>query len=826
MTLSELTTGKEAHITGITGNGAIRRRINEMGFIVGRKVKAIKAAPLKDPVEYEVMGYKLTIRQKDAGMITVEPAIGLSKDKQSYKYQNGLLEDSRYIKSPDEIFYSDSNTINVALVGNPNCGKTTIFNFATNSRERVANYSGVTVAAKEARFKIDGYNINVIDLPGTYSLSSYSPEEMFVTDYLLYNRPDLVINVLDSGNLERNLFLTTQLIDTGLKTIIALNMFDELQASKGDLDYLILGKLLGIPFIPTIGTKGKGLNELFKTVITVFKNQDESIRQIQIPYGKEIEEAIALIFDELLHIQNKIPTPNRFLALQLLEADPFILSAIPKENREKLFKLCRDNCDAIESILSHDINTEIVNFRYGFIQGALLETFIKKDDSKTTVSQKIDSVLTHKFWGLPVFFSIILFMFYCTFKLGEIPMTWMDNLIGWISGIVGNKLPESVFNNLLVDGIIGGVGGVIVFLPNIIILFFFISIMEDSGYMARTAFLMDKLMHKAGLHGKSFIPLLMGFGCNVPAILASRTIESKRDRLVTMFITPFMSCSARLPVYVLFISAFFPLFESLILFLIYAIGILAALVTAIILNKTIFRKTESPFVMELPPYRLPTFKAVSKHTWFKTTHFLKKMGTVILMASIVIWALGYFPQDDLIIAKYDNEIEKQQESLTQFKNGNITDIVAIENRISQLEILKHSELLEQSYISRIGKTIQPFFAPLGFDWKMSVSILTGIMAKEVVVSSMGILYHVGSDLDEKSDSLINKLRLSRQSNNTHLITYFGFLVFTLLYFPCMGTLIAIKKETAKYKWTVFSALYPFLFAWIITFIIYQSGSWF
>ncbi|MFW5835409.1 MAG: ferrous iron transport protein B [bacterium] len=803
MNLSELITGQEAYITGVNGNNGIKKRLNELGFISGQKIKAIKAAPLKDPVEYEIMGYKLTIRKSEAATISIDSSAPAAMVP-AQKRMQGRRRHTHGGRERNNAHKKHSKTINVALIGNPNCGKTTIFNFATSSRERVANYSGVTVAAKEGRLNIKGYRINLIDLPGTYSISAYSPEEMFVTDYLLNNHPDLVLNVVDAGNLERNLFLTTQLIDTGLKTVVALNMYDELTGSKGRLDHEGLGRMLGIPFIPTVGSKGEGFRELFRTIINVHEGRDNIIRQVRMPFGPEIDDAIEemmkLIHDEYgenHHI-------NKLTIIRMLENESPAYLSVPGNIRDKLKVLADRHRKHIESLLKHDISNEIVNRRYGFIEGALAETYKPAHEQKISISQKIDRILTHRLLGLPIFFGIIWFIFFATFSLGEIPMSGIESLFGWLAGTIENSLSVGVLNNLITDGIIGGVGGVIVFLPNIIILFAFISLLEDSGYMARTAFLMDKVMHRAGLHGKSFIPLLMGFGCNVPAIMATRTIDSKRDRLITMFITPFMSCSARLPVYVLFISAFFPHYESLMLFAIYAIGIFAALLTAILLNKTIFRKTESPFVMELPPYRMPTLRSVGKHTWFKTSHFLKKMGTIILLASVIIWALGYFPRDKQIIEKYDTMIEA----------GHQDDA-------GRLESARESALLEQSYISRIGKSIQPLFDPLGFDWRMSVSILTGIMAKEVVVSSMGILYQAGSDADEYNITLVERLRSSRAEQGMPLSTYFGFLVFILLYFPCMGALIAIKKETARYKWTVFSAVYPFVFAWLTVFAINQ-----
>jgi len=803
MNLSELITGQEAYITGVNGNNGIKKRLNELGFISGQKIKAIKAAPLKDPIEYEIMGYKLTIRKSEAATISIDSSAPTAMVPSQNRVQ-GRRRHAQGGRGRNDGHEKHSRTINVALIGNPNCGKTTIFNFATSSRERVANYSGVTVAAKEGRLNIKGYRINLIDLPGTYSLKAYSPEEMFVTDYLLNNNPDMVLNVVDAGNLERNLFLTTQLIDTGLKTVVALNMYDELTGSKGKLDHEGLGRMLGIPFIPTVGSKGEGFRELFRTIINVHEGRDNIIRQVRMPFGPEIDDAIEEMMKLIRNEYGENNHINKLTAIRMLENESPAYLSVPGNIRDKLKRLADRHRKHIESLLKHDISNEIVNRRYGFIEGALAETYKPAHEQKISISQKIDRILTHRLLGLPIFFGIIWFIFFATFSLGEIPMSGIESLFGWLAGTIENSLSVGVLNNLITDGIIGGVGGVIVFLPNIIILFAFISLLEDSGYMARTAFLMDKVMHRAGLHGKSFIPLLMGFGCNVPAIMATRTIDSKRDRLITMFITPFMSCSARLPVYVLFISAFFPHYESLMLFAIYAIGIFAALLTAILLNKTIFRKTESPFVMELPPYRMPTLRSVGKHTWFKTSHFLKKMGTIILLASVIIWALGYFPRDKQIIEKYD----------TMIAAGHHDDA-------GRLESARESALLEQSYISRIGKSIQPLFDPLGFDWRMSVSVLTGIMAKEVVVSSMGILYQAGSAPGADGITLVDKLRNSRAEQRMPLSTYFGFLVFILLYFPCMGALIAIKKETARYKWTVFSAVYPFVFAWLTVFAINQ-----
>lgn len=814
MNLSELVTGQEAYISQINGDSAVKHRIHEMGFVGGTKVKAIKAAPFKDPIEYEIMGYKLTIRRKDAEMIKVEREVSEKTVLKQHKFLPVFAEAGDAISHKNSNKNKNIREFTVALVGNPNCGKTTIFNFATKSRERVANYSGVTVAAKEASFKIDDHTINVIDLPGTYSLKPYSPEELFVYDYLANQRPDLVINVIDAGNIERNLFLTTQLIDLGIDTVVAFNMYDELKKTNTKIDIDSLGKMLGIPFIPTIGKKGVGINDLFRAAIEVYQSKNAISRKVNISYGKEIDDAIAVIQVAVNKVSIDEAQLSKFEAIQLLEGTTMLNQQFGQEVND----FCSKSKTKIEKQLGHRINTEVVNTRYGYVQGALAETCEMGKKQKINLSQKVDSVLTHKLLGLPIFFGIIWFIFFATFKLGEIPMNGIDGLFGWLGGIASGSLPDTAFTTLLVDGIIGGVGGVIIFLPNIMILFFLISLLEDSGYMARTAFLMDKTMHKAGLHGKSFIPLLMGFGCNIPAVMATRTIESKRDRMVTMFIIPFISCSARLPVYVLFISAFFPTSQSLIMFSIYTFGVLAAFVTAILLNKTFFKKAGTPFVMELPPYRMPTLKAVGKHTWYKTSHFVKKMGTIILFASILVWALGYFPRDKEIIAKYDQQAAALGAAQVQDRD--------VDAELNAINITRDAELLEQSYISRIGKFLEPVFAPLGFDWKMSVSVLTGVMAKEVVVSSMGVLYHAGSDADETSQSLISKLRADRDQRQVPARAYLSFLIFVLLYFPCLGTLIAIKKETAGMRWTLMAAIYPLVFAWLISFGIYQIGGLF
>lgn len=822
MKLSDLQDKQKAYISKINGSGAFRKRIIEMGFIVGKEIEAIKRAPMQDPAEYNIMGYHVSIRHKDARQIDISfEKPGILPDSPEATFNRIAME---------EAGTKPGNQVHVVLVGNPNCGKTTIFNHASNSRERVANYTGVTVSAKEASMDLFDHGIRIVDLPGTYSLSSYSPEETYVIDYLTSQKPDVIVNVVDASNLERNLFLSTQLLDLGHKLVIALNMSDELLRNGDKLDHELLGKLLGVPVVPTVGTTGSGIDKLMQTVIDVHHGKTQAKGRMELGFGLEIDKALDYVLSQLdqKRLQEDFPhIPKRFFAIKLLENDKFIRQLFDiHTDDDPLAKKIKGERSRIEKLFNQDLTCLISDVRYGFIAGAIKETLVESGKERMQLTRFLDSWITHRFLGIPLFFAFIWLAFYATFKIGEYPVAWVENLMGLFASLVGKVFPEGLIHDLLVDGIIGGVGGVIVFLPSIMILFLFISFMEDTGYMARTAFLMDKAMHKMGLHGKSFIPMLMGFGCNVPAIMATRTIESRRDRILTMMVVPFMSCSARLPVYVLFISAFFPLYKSGILFGIYLFGILAAFVTALLLSKTLLRKPDMPFVMELPPYRMPTLKAVTKHMWFKSAFFLKKMGTIILLASIVIWALGYFPRNKEIISAYDAKIEKVSaefdQKIVQSANAEVLQKIKTDS-VSALENEKNATLLQQSYISSLGKAIVPIFEPLGFDWKMSVSILTGVLAKEIVVSSMGVLYQANED-PESNVSLENKLQQDREQTGRPLYVYIGFLVFILLYFPCIGTLSAIRKETSNMGWTIFSLTYSTVFAWIVAFLMTVAGS--
>ena len=650
MRLSELHTGEKGVIVKVMGRGAFRKRIIEMGFIRGKEVDVIQNAPLKDPIHYRVMGYDVSLRRNDAAMIEVISAAEYAKAQISQQSEERSA-DSYILPSTEDLqalAIHKGKTINVALVGNPNCGKTSLFNFASGAHEHVGNYSGVTVDAKEGTFQQDGYTFRIVDLPGTYSLSAYTPEELYVRRHLSEEQPDVVINVLDASNLERNLYLTCQLIDMDVRSVIALNMYDELERSGNKFDYESLSRMIGTPIVPTISRTGFGIEDLFKRVIKVYEEEDPVIRHIHINYGEVLEKGITNVRHAIKHNGNVAKSlSKRYLSIKLLEGDPEIERFIQTLSGSETIIEERDrNVVQIEELLLEDSETAFTNARYGFISGALRETYEQNKIKEATSTQIIDLFVTHKVLGFPIFILFMWIMFEATFRLGAYPMEWIENLVSWIGNFVRGNMSEGPLKDLLVDGIIGGVGGVIVFLPNILILYLFISFMEDSGYMARAAFIMDKIMHKMGLHGKSFIPLVMGFGCNVPAIMASRTIESRNSRMITMLVNPLMSCSARLPVYVLLAGAFFPNNASFILLSLYVCGILLAVVMARLFKRFLFKEEDVPFVMELPPYRMPTAKSIMIHMWEKAKQYLHKMGGVILVASIIIWFLGYYPNHE------------------------------------------------------------------------------------------------------------------------------------------------------------------------------------
>ena len=822
MRLSELRTGEKGIIVKVMGRGAFRKRIIEMGFIRGKEVEVVKNAPLKDPIQYRILGYDVSLRRSDAQLIDVVSAAEYAEEQKAA----GDRPIDQYILPSDEelrnIALKKGKIINVALVGNPNCGKTSLFNFASGAHEHVGNYSGVTVDAKEGTFQHKGYTFKIVDLPGTYSLSAYSPEELYVRKHLNEEQPDVVINVVDASNLERNLYLTCQLIDMDERMVIALNMYDELERQGNKFDYESLSRMLGIPMIPTVSRTGFGIEALFDRVIQVYEEADPILRHIHINYGDILEKGIKNINATLKKVAD-IPTSisKRYLSIKLLERDKEVEAEIRNFPQAESILQERDrNATQIEELLKQDCETAFTDARYGFIDGALRETFQRNKIREVTSTQLIDTFVTHKILGFPIFILFMWIMFEVTFRVGEYPMGWIEWLVGVIGDFMRNTMSDGPLKDLLVDGIIGGVGGVIVFLPNILILYAFISFMEDSGYMARAAFIMDKLMHKMGLHGKSFIPLVMGFGCNVPAIMASRTIESRNSRMITMLILPLMSCSARLPIYVLLSGAFFPKQAGSVLLMLYLAGIFLAIIMARVLKRFLFKEEDVPFVMELPPYRMPTGKSIMLHMWEKAKQYLHKMGGVILVASIIIWFLSYFPLHSPEEAEIDRQIA-QVEQVGELSSEQ-------QETLSLLEHHKATVHQKNSYIGMIGEALQPILSPLGFDWKMSVSLMTGMAAKEVVVSTLSVLY-VGEADDEGSPQLDKMMKEDTYDDGTPVFTplvALSFMLFVLIYFPCVATVSAIVHESGSWKWGLFVIGYTCLLAWAVSFVVFQAGSLF
>ena len=807
MKLSELRTGERGVVVKVNGHGSFRKRIIEMGFVKGSKVKVILNAPLRDPIEYEIIGYKISLRREEASKIEV---ISETEAKELLSAREALpaLEagDETWLeREMGTLAEERRKVIKVALVGNPNCGKTSLFNIASGSHEHVGNYSGVTVDAKEGVFEYGGYHFNLVDLPGTYSLSAYSPEELYVRRNLVDDMPDVVVNVVDSSNLHRNLYLTTQLIDMNLRVVMALNMYDELEARGDKLDIRQLGYLLGMPVVPTVSRTGEGIDALFDTVIQIYEKSDPHLaRHIHINHGAELEQSI----DRIKHLLQKdtdirLKYSTRYLAIKYLENDKEIekvVEALP--GRDEIIAARYEEHKRIESLLNSGTESALVDAKYAFVEGALAETYIQGHKKRHTLTDKIDGVVTNRWLAFPIFFFLLYIVFEGTFVIGEYPMQWIEWLVEKFGAFVAMMMSDGWMKDMVVDGVIGGVGSVLVFLPNILLLYMFISLLEDSGYMARAAFIMDRLMHKIGLHGKSFIPMIMGFGCNVPAIMATRTIESRKSRLITMLIIPLMSCAGRMPVYVLIAGAIFPANASLVVLGLYALGILLAIIAAKVMS-LFFKEDDLPFVMELPPYRVPTGKSVFRHTWEKGRQYLQKMSGIILICSLVIWFLGYFPNHDA----YSNPQEQQ----------------------------------EHSFIGYVGKAMEPALEPLGFDWRMGVGIVAGVGAKELVVSTLGVMYAdeqpVGApDIDPPVNS--NKVQTSEEepSGDTRLqkalvksVTPAGalaYMVFILLYFPCIATFVAIKNESGGWKWALITAVYTIVLAWVAAFITFRVASLF
>ena len=781
MRLSDLKTGETATVVKVLGYGGFRRRIMEMGFVRGQEVTVILDAPLKDPIEYHIMGYDISLRRKEAEMIVV---MTREEAGRLVAVEGSTLIDSEDIVS--QAIDTTHNHISIGLVGNPNSGKTSLFNTLCGRSEHVGNYSGVTVDAKRGTLHYKGYTIEVTDLPGTYALSAYSPEEVYVRRHLINNPPDVVVNTVVASNLERNLYLTTDLIDISPKMVIALNMYDELERSGAKFDHEALGQMVGIPIVPVVSPTGMGIDNLLESVIEVYENRNQSVRHIHIGYGTVIEESLAeLNADMRLHREELVAYfPPRYYALKLIEGDKEVESLLVSASHyDRWVKMAKEARADIEQALGEDIETALAGQKYGFISGALKETYEASERKRNTIGDKIDEIVTHRIWGFPIFFALMWFMFYCAFTLGAYPQDWIDAGVNWLYNAVRGMMSEGPLRDMLTDGVISGVGSVLVFLPNIMILFLFISILEDSGYLARAAFIMDKVMHCMGVHGKSFIPMVMGFGCNVPAVMACRTIECTTSRIITTMVVPFMSCSARLPIYIMIVGLFFPENAGSVLFLLYMFGIAMAVISARLMRRFMFSKQEAPFVMELSPYRIPTAKATLRHMWSKCAQYLKKMGGLILLASIVVWLLSYYPRPTA-----DVETE--------------------------------SPGYEQSYMGRIGEFSQPLFEPMDMNWQSTVALLSGIPAKEIVVSTMNVLYAHPNDMEPESDDVLSEDVSRRMANDISTATAVAFLIFSLLYMPCFATIMAIGSEL-NWKWAVGSAIYNTAVAWVMAWVAYH-----
>ncbi len=800
-TAKDLQKGEDGVILRVEGTSDMVKRLSEMGFVKGKKITCIQHTPLRGPIEFQILDSLVVLRKTEAQHIVISQDIvekTVSKPF-SVELQNPL----------ENKLTSSDNQIHIALVGNPNTGKTSIYNHLSHTKEHVGNYSGVTVNFKTTTFNYNGFRIKLVDLPGTYSLHQDKREEEAVRNYIIEEKPDIIINVLDASNLERNLFLTTQLIEMEADLVIALNMYDELLKKNIVFDYPLLSERIHIPIIPTIGHDKQSMEGLLKAVTERYQQRKE-IKKIRINYPHEIEKSIDTI------IKN-IPTSaltlsefsERYIAVLFMEQE---LDRLQKSLAPAAFEQIRQvvaiEVAKIEKQTGESCQTAMIDGKYAFIAGCLSDTYQEGHKSKHEESKKIDYILTNKYLGLPLLFGFLFLMFHTTFSLGKYPAEWIETAISYFSNLMTELLPDSIFQHFLVDGMIAGLGSVLMFLPNIIIVFLFISFMEDTGYIARTTFIMDKLMHKIGLHGKSFIPMLLGFGCNVPAILATKMLENKKDRILTILIIPFMACSARLPIFILLIAFISPAYPTLTLFGLYLFGILVAIATAIIFNKCFFKGQSSEFIVELPPYRLPQLKNTVILVTDKVKGYLKSITPVIIIASTIIWALGYFPrhEENNTLTTITND-----SSLTQTQKVLLAD---------SLKRTAEEYQITHSFIGQLGKAIEPAIEPLGFDWKMGIALLGGVAAKEIVVSTMSILYTTTEDNLEHTLQKITDPN-TQQPFFTPLRTL-SFLIFILLYFPCISVILVIYKEIG-WKWAILTVIYSTTAAWVLSFLFFNIG---
>ncbi len=717
-------------------------------------------------------------------------------------------------------------TITIALAGNPNSGKTTVFNELTGARQHVGNWPGVTVERKEGRFQIDGREVRVVDLPGTYSLTAHSMEEVVARDFIVKERPDVVVNIVDASNLERNLYLTAQMIELGANVAIALNMSDVAEAGGIKIDVELLAELLGVPVVRMVASKKEGIEEIGRAALNAAEKKEAS-KKISFSYGKEANREIgrlaAIIEKKGLLAQDYKPG---WIALKLLEGDRMAREAVAKAaDGKEVVEEAEKSRDAVRKALGEEPEAVLADYRYGFVSGLVREAASRPAMDRRTMSDKIDGVATNRILGIPIFLGLMWLTFQLTFTLGSPPMEWIEGGFGALGEFAAGLLGESLIGSLVVDGIIGGVGGVLVFLPNILLLFFAIAILEASGYMARAAFIMDRAMHKIGLHGKSFIPMLIGFGCSVPAIMATRALENKRDRIVTILVAPLMSCGARLPVYILLAGAFFPAsVAGHVIFSIYIAGVVLAIAMAKVFRTFLFPGPSAPFVMELPPYRMPTARGVLTQMWERGWLYLKKAGTIILAISVFLWFLMAFPQNfkgqeaiEARLAVAVDQYEREMKSRGLDEDGE--EAAELREAVALIENEMAGKQLEESYAGRLGRAIEPVFKPIGLDWKSSVASIAGFAAKEVVVSVMGTIYSIG-EADEESASL--REAIAADPNFNPLVAY-TLMLFVLISVPCMATVAIIKRETNSWKWAGFSVAYHTALAWVVCFIVYQVG---
>lgn len=822
MKLSDLNIEESFIVDKVATDGEIRQRIIEMGFSPGVSGWIVRKAPLGDPIQVHIMDYEISLRKSEALGIEVSKSdIPIKKDKplKDNEYERIIKEDiCTWIESKEDIQKkvkapSKNKTIKVAIAGNPNAGKTTIFNALTGANYKVANYPGVTVERREANMRYNGYTYELIDLPGVYSLSAYSQDEVVACEVLLNEKPDFIVNVIDATNLERNLYLSLQLVELDIPVICILNMYEDAEKNGVSINEDDLTKLLKFPVMKVHGNRHDSVLLILDKIDEMYNSSKgaKGKNEGAMYYGEDIEEVIKLITGKM--DCNVSDVRKRWLAIKTLEKDDRAFLSIRREfkNAGEIIETVSGAVKKLEDNTNSKSDSIIADKRYSYIRGALQETVVRKNVQAFNFTEAADVVFLNKFLGLPIFIVVLWVIFQLTFSIGAYPQEWLDMGIGAFGNFVGSLMPDGLIKSVIVDGIIGGVGSVLSFLPLVLILFLGISFLEDSGYMARAAFLMDKIMHKLGLHGQSFIPLFIGFGCSVPAVMATRTLRSKKDRIVTVLITTLMSCGARLPVYVLLIGAFFaPRMGANIMLSLYLIGIVFAFIMAFIFRKVFFRGEETPFVMELPPYRIPRPKAIVRHMFDRIWMYIKRAGTYVLAASIIIWALITFPQYSP--TENDSIMFMEEAKKMALKEGkDVTDEDVING---EYDILVAGEGLRQSYAGRLGRFIEPVIKPLGFDWRMGIALIAGAAAKEIVVSTIAQIKGI-----EEGDDVTLTEALQKDPAFNPIIAY-SLLLFILLYMPCMAAVGVIGSEIGK-KWMIFVVVYTIALAWIVSFVFYQ-----